>query len=275
MEDTDLLGIRDFAKYVGTKQSILRHYDSIGLFKPIHRGKNGYRYYSPLQVTTFNMVKVLCTLKTSLRDITALQRNRTPESILDHLEKQEAKFDAEMYRLHESYAITHMYRRLIREALSVDENMIIEKQMPEAPVFIGNENEYNGTKSYFKAFTAFCQYAQKSNINLSYPIGAIFADIDVFTKRSAMPNYFFSTDPRGLKRIAAGHYLIAYTRGYYGSMNDLSARISEYANERNLCFDGPVYSLYLLDEVSIHNPDSYMARISVRLKTPERTRQRN
>jgi len=266
MNETDLLSIREFADYVGVRQSILRHYDRIGLFSPIHRGENGYRYYSPLQITSFNMVNVLCDLKTALREITHLQRSRTPESILEHLEKQEEKFDEEMRQLQESYSIAHVYRRLIKEALAVDQNAIVEKYMPERTIFMGAENKFKDNASFFSDFIAFSKYARKRGVNLSYPVGAMFTDMDVFAERPSMPNYFYSTDPHGSVKKEAGNYLIAYTHGYYGEVNDIADRIIEYAKQHRLSFNGPVYSLYLLDEVSMFDPEKYMARICVQVK---------
>jgi len=266
MNETDLLSIREFAEYVGVRQSILRHYDSIGLFSPIHRGDNGYRYYSPLQITSFNMVNVLCDLKTSLREISDLQHSRTPESILEHLENQEEKFDEEMRRLQESYSIAHIYRRLIKEALSVDQNAVIEKYLPERTIFMGAENKFKDNSSFYSDFIAFSKYARKRGVNLSYPVGAMFTDINIFAERPSMPNFFYSTDPQGSAKRAAGNYLIAYTNGYYGEVNDIAERMIKYAKQNRLNFNGPVYSLYLLDEVSMFDPEKYLARIFVQVK---------
>jgi len=266
MNKTDLLGIKEFAEYVGVRQSILRHYDGIGLFSPVYRGANGYRYYSPMQITAFNMVNVLCDLKTSLREISDLRRSRRPESILDHLEKQEEKFDAEMRRLQESYSIAHIYRRLIKEALAADKNTVVEKYMPESKIFIGNENMFDGTGLFFRDFITFSQEARERGINLSYPVGAMFTDMDVFTQRPSMPNFFYSTDPRGIVKQEAGAYLTAYSQGYYGEVCGVAERMAEYAKKNRVSFQGPVYSLYLLDEVSVPDSGEYLARICVRIK---------
>ena len=267
MEKSELLSITDFAKYIGVRQSVLRHYDEIGLFSPAVRGENGYRYYSPLQITAFNMINVLSGLRTVLREIADLRSKRTPQSILAHVEKQEAKFDAEMRQLHESYSIAHMYRRMINEALTADEKDVIEQDMPEIPIFTGPENKFEGTDTFYKDFVAFCQYAQTRNINLSYPVAALFHNMDSFAQHPSRPNFFYSLDPHGCDKKEAGRYLVAYTRGSYGNMNDIAERIMQYAQERKLYPEGHVHCTYLLDEVSTVNPDEYMARVCVRVRT--------
>ncbi|MDR1410172.1 MAG: MerR family transcriptional regulator [Oscillospiraceae bacterium] len=266
MDPTELLSIHDFAEYTGMKQSILRHYDDIDLFSPIFRAENGYRYYAPTQIITLNMVSVLCDLRTVLREISELQRDRNPEAILEHLENQEEKFDLEMRRLQESYAISHMYRRLIRTGLSADEKAITECDMPEIPIYVGSETKFEKTTLFYKDFITFCQEARKKNINLSYPIGGGYHNMDLFFQAPAQPQFFFSMDPHGCRQKEAGHYLIGYTRGYYGEMGDLPDRLAAYAKEHNLIFNGPAYILYVLDEVSIKDPDQYLGQISVQVK---------
>ena len=274
MKKSDLMTIKEFAQCVGVKQSVLRYYDDIGLFRPTKYGESGYRYYSPFQITAFNMVSVLCGLRTKLKEIGDLQRNRTPETILEHLEKQEEKFDSEMHRLQESYAIAHAYRWMIKEALAVDENIVTERYMPEKPIFIGPETQFEETTNFFDDFLMFYKYSRSKSINLSYPVGAMFNDMDTFKLRPSMPNHFYSTDPRGSVKKEEGRYLIAYTRGYYGKTNDIPEKMAEYTADHGLDFDGPVYSLYLLDEVSVLDPDQYLAQICVRV-TKKRRRNRH
>jgi effector-binding domain-containing protein len=60
-----------------------------------------------------------------------------------------------------------------------------------------------------------------------------------------------------------GKYLIGYKKGYYGENGDLPQRMVAYAEEHELVIKGPVCTVYLLDEVSMIDPDQYVARISV------------
>jgi DNA-binding transcriptional MerR regulator/effector-binding domain-containing protein len=266
MEESTLLPIREFSEYTGVKQTILRHYDEIGLFVPIQRGENGYRYYSPMQIVALNMVMVMSDLRTSLREIVGLERNRSPERMLEHLQTQEEKLDSELRRLQEAYTIAHTYRRLIREALEADENAVVEREIPAFSMRMGPKNSFEGTETFYKDFTAFCQYARQYKINLSYPIGGLFESMDAFLEKPSQPAYFFSLEPHGVQQKDSGRYLVAYTRGYYGAVNDVRERITAYAQEHKLeCF-GPVYVIYVLDEISVGDPDQYLARVCVQVK---------
>ncbi len=46
--------IGDFAKACGTKISVLRHYDKLGLLKPVYIDRfTEYRYYDSSQIAVF------------------------------------------------------------------------------------------------------------------------------------------------------------------------------------------------------------------------------
>ena len=60
MKTNRFLTAGEFAKITGTTKHTLFHYDKIGLLPPDHRADNGYRYYSPEQLETFD---VICTLR--------------------------------------------------------------------------------------------------------------------------------------------------------------------------------------------------------------------
>jgi effector-binding domain-containing protein len=90
---------------------------------------------------------------------------------------------------------------------------------------------------------------------------------------------FFSHDPNGDETIAGGLYLTGYTRGYYGRTNGLPGRMVEYADRKGLIFTGSVYNTYLLDELSMADPEQYLLQVSasvseVRRDPPDRIRRR-
>ncbi|MDR0917085.1 MAG: MerR family DNA-binding transcriptional regulator [Oscillospiraceae bacterium] len=263
MNGTDLLSIKAFAELTGMNQSTLRYYDKIGLFSPVKRGENGYRYYSPQQTVTVNLVNVLNDLQTSLKDIGEQEKSRTPESILELLTKQETKFDNEMRRLHLAYSITHVFRNLIQEGIAANEYEISDVKSDALPLILGAINDFSENRFFYETFIRFCQEAKSNRVNLSYPVGGFFNSIDDFVSESSQPARFFSLDPAGLEEKAAGRYLVGYTRGYYGEMGDVGQRLLAYAEEHKLSFTGPLYVIYLHDEISEKDTSRYLAQVSV------------
>ena len=263
MKETDLLSIKKFAEFSGIKQSVLRYYDEIGLFSPIHRGENGYRYYSPQQLITVKQINVLSNLRTSLKDISELEKKRSPKNVLDLLIKQESKFDLEMHQLQVAYSITHMFRKLIQTGLSANEHEISDCEMNSVPIIMGPINDFGNNQFFYETFIQFCQNSKNIRINLSYPVGGYFETINDFIKEPSRPTRFFSLDPSGYDEKHAGRYLVGYSRGYYGHMGNSPERLIEYAKQHNLVFNGPLYVIYLHDQISIKEPSQYLAQFSI------------
>ena len=94
----DFLSIKEFAELVGMTVVTLRHYDNKGVFPPAKRGvefENRYRYYSPTQITTVKMIRVLTEIGVPLKEIKALAQNRTPEKILKLFRKHKDRVACE------------------------------------------------------------------------------------------------------------------------------------------------------------------------------------
>ncbi|MBQ3520331.1 MAG: MerR family transcriptional regulator, partial [Firmicutes bacterium] len=78
----------EFAKLCGVKKQTLFHYDQIGILKPEIIGSNGYRYYSYLQLDTYNTIAMLKELDMPLSKIKEYLNSRTPEAFIELLNEQ-------------------------------------------------------------------------------------------------------------------------------------------------------------------------------------------
>jgi glutamyl/glutaminyl-tRNA synthetase len=87
-----------------------------------------------------------------------------------------------------------------------------------------------------------------------------------FEKKPHQPTRFFSLDVNGKEVISSGKYMIGYTRGDYGQTNDLPERMREHAKKHNLTIFGPVYNIYLIDEISESDPNNYLLEVSVAVR---------
>jgi hypothetical protein len=103
----------------------------------------------------------------------------------------------------------------------------------------------------------------EQHINLSFPVGGYWDDMSRFLAEPSRPDHFFSIDPTGTHNRKAGDYLIGFARGYYSEMGDLPKRMAAYAKEHSLSFSGPVYTMYLHEEISTQDPSQYLAQSCV------------
>ncbi|MCL2461769.1 MAG: MerR family transcriptional regulator [Defluviitaleaceae bacterium] len=267
MRETTMLSIKDFSDLTRKSPTTLRYYDEIGLLIPAARGENNYRYYAPRQIMTVNFINVMAELGVPLSKIKEIIDSRTPRSIMELLETQEDMLDAELNKLRTTYSILHAFRKNILTGLSADENFIGVIELDEARLIEGPPNDFKDSETYYFAFINLYDSAGEYRINPSYPVGGIHDSMESFLKSPSKPDRFYSADPYGVVRRPAGKYLVGYQRGYYGQFDELPGKLEAYANENGLVCEGPVYSRYLLNEVSVAVPDNYLAQVMVRVDT--------
>ncbi|MDR1693087.1 MAG: MerR family transcriptional regulator [Oscillospiraceae bacterium] len=266
----EFLTIKEFAKLSGIEQTTLRYWDEIGLFSPAKRNPdNLYRYYSPKQIIAVNFITVLSSLNIPLKTIGAIESDRSPEKIMELIEQQERRLDMEMQRLRECYSVMHTRLELIRNGLRLEkgvpagETQIMVTTLEERNYLLGPLTGFTEGETFIEPFMRFCRQAKELRINLSYPIGGFHSDIKHFYQSPGQPERFFSLDPTGNRQIEQGRYLVGYCRGNYGEMGDLPLRMAAYAEEHSLTLKGPVYALYLHDEISLKDVSKYLAKVSI------------
>ena len=280
--DKDFMTIKEFAEFTGITKAALRHYDSKGIFVPEKRGidfNNKYRYYSPVQITMVKMVRVLTEIGVPLKTIKELEKNRTPEKLLKILNWNKDKLADEARYLEEIYSVIGTFIDLINEGLSVTETDISISEMPERQLILGGINDFSGHTSFFEEFIRFYNTPHDPRLNPSYPVGGYWSSMAAFLDSPSLPMRFFSFDPKGHEHMPSGLYLNGYTRGYYGQTSDLPKRMEAFSEKNHLVFTGPVYNIYLFDEISIANPEQYLLQVSAavsetRLNPSHRPRKR-
>ncbi|MCL2487816.1 MAG: MerR family transcriptional regulator [Oscillospiraceae bacterium] len=286
----DYLSVKEFSRISSIETSTLRYWDEIGLFSPAWRDpETNYRYYSPEQIIGVNFINVMSALHVPLKTIGDIESDRNPEKIVRLIEQQEKALDMQMRRLRECYSVIHTRREMINygmkvlegfravdgirldsdsadeieNAVWVDLNRIAVLRREDSAYIAGPRTRFKKGGGFFEPFMNFCNYAEELRINLNFPIGGLHDDMESFCQTPGEPHHFISMDPTGNRNREAGDYLIGFHRGYYGEFGNLPARMAAYVKRHKLNCSGPVYSLYLHDEVCIKKPDQYLAQVCV------------
>ncbi len=261
----ETLSIKEFAKLSGIGTTTLRYWDDIGLFSPEKRDPDtGYRYYSPWQVIAVNFVTVLRNLGVPLKTISEVEAKRSPESIMDLIEHQEYQLDKEIRRLQEAHSVIRTRRELIRLGQNVDASKIAVVEQPERAIILGPINKnFVEFDAFYTPFIDFCNRAAELRINIDYPIGGYHETAESFLANPSEPERFFSLDPSGNQERAAGEYLTGFVHGYYGEFGDMPQRMTAYAEEHGYLCTGPVYVIYLYDEISARDSSQYLSQICI------------
>ncbi len=275
----DLLTIHEFSKLSGVQSSTLRYWDKIGLFTPVKRDlENNYRYYSFDQIVASNFITVLSNLNVPLKTIIEMGDKRTPEQIIRILEQQEKQLVMDLHRLQECFSVIHTRRELINKSLRVmdgfyatddesseDKIKIAVRRQKELAFIKGRKNKFTVGETFYRSFMEFCNESdtKEMRVNLSFPIGGYYKNLETFHSAPGVPQHFISIDPTGQSCRPSGEYLTGYTRGYFGQFGDLPSRLVAYAQKHSLKCTGPVYAVYMQDEVCRSDPSQYLVQVTV------------
>lgn len=262
-----LLSIKEFSQLCGIEQTTLRYWDDIGLFSPaVHNAANGYRLYAPDQMISINFIKLLSSFNIPLKVIARIGKNRSPETMLQLIEQHELVLDTELERLHRIYSTIHTLRALIKEGLDADSGALTVRDMAPLPIIMGPPNAFKEERTFHRTFMRYCKQAKENFVDLNNPIGGCFDSMERFLESDSTPSRFFSVDPKGRETRPGGRCLVGYTRGYYGQMGNLPQRMSTFAAENKLALAGPVYVLYLHNEICMEKHDDYLAQVCVTVR---------
>jgi DNA-binding transcriptional MerR regulator len=254
----------NFSHFSGVSQSTLRYYDEIGLLPPASRGENNYRYYLPFQLITLKFIEVLSELGVPLSVIKELSGHRTPRGIIELLNRQQTVLDRRFHELRTLYSIIHTVNGNIEDGMAAKDKEISVKYFEPAVMLLGKPNDYSNERTYFDAFIDFCDTAEENRINLKFPIGGYYRDINSFRDSTGKPDRFFSQDPMGNVARISGNYIVAYVTGYYSlSDSGLADRIENHARERNLECTGPVFSSFIINEICMPEQKNFVSRTMV------------
>ena len=264
--------VNEFAKLSGVEASTLRYWDSIGLFSPVMRDPdNNYRHYSLAQITALNFVATCRDIGIPLETIAELRKKRNPEDFLRLLERKERDIDMELHMLQERSAIIHAKQVFIRYGMYVDETQVSVVQRGEDwAAVLWPRNVYKDGDTFLEPLTDFVNQADEHRINLGFPIGGRYDDMESFVESPGRPDNFFSLDPTGVNTRKHGEYMVGYTRGYYGELGDLPERLVRYSEENGLKTVGHVYLTYLHDEACYDEPDNYLGQVMVAVTRSKR-----
>ena len=198
-----------------------------------------------------------------IRQISSIQKNRTPELMFKVFSDKEQTLEVELLNLERSYNVVRTLKRMIQIGLTSDETNVETRFIDELPIVIGPFNDFKDADSFYEPFLSFCSEAKQYRIDLRLPVGGMFEDFDVFCSSPSTPTWFFSVDPKGLDKRPAGKYLSAFQRGYYGETGDIVERMKKYLFEHELIPIGPVYNIFVFDELSIDDPHNYLFHATV------------
>ena len=266
-EHKKLLSVKEFAALTGLEESTLRYWDRIGVFQPsLRHEENNYRLYSLDQVISVNYITALSSLRVPLKMISQAGGARDPQKIISLLNRQEFEIDKELLLLQEIHSTIHILREMFQQGMEATPGEIGVRHLDKLEIVIGPPASFEEGELFYGGFAEYCRQAKYSRVNVVNPIGGYYDSMDHYIEDAVLPQRFFSIAPTGCDCRPEGDYLVGYVQGYYGQWDGLPGRMATYAEENSLECTGPVYAIWLLDEICVPDPAQYLAQVSVRVR---------
>ena len=255
-----------FAKLHEVNKRTLHYYDDIGLFCPLTKEENGYRYYDISQSIDFEYISMLKELNMSIKEIEMYRKQPTPDNFLKIADTKEQELDKEIRKLKNIKRILQAKKEQIVFCESLQEQEIRVEECKSERIL---------TFSY--DFSEDDIYQIFSPLKSTWGIEQIRMGIGSFISLDNVYNMNF-TKYDGIYTIALnnksvsnsfikpkGRYLCGYQKGTWDKLPEMYQKILDYSKKHDLKLTGYAYEVGLNDFV-ISNPDDYITKIMIKIE---------
>jgi DNA-binding transcriptional MerR regulator len=262
---TEALTIGDFSKMTHLSVKTLHHYHEVGLLKPAEVDRHtGYRYYSPEQVPTAQVIRRLRDLEMPVTDVKAVlaasdaaTRNALIAEHLDRLETQLARTQGAVESL----------RRLLQRPET--ERSVGHRSVPAVPaVGIQEVVDRADVLAWWQgALGELHAIVGAQNLPTTGPAGGLFAG-DLYQHDRGQATVFIpvgdTVHPIGRVVplvVPAAELAIAVHQGSLADVDITYGALGSYATTHEISVEGPLREYYVHDLYDTPNPDEWETEI--------------
>ncbi len=252
----DKLSIGEFARLRNITTETLRHYDRIGLLKPIEVDKKtGYRYYSILQEEKLGTIKELRQLEMNIDEIKSYFDNRNLKQSLNILKDKQSQLKKkirELQQLEESISEKIQHLEEISQVSNLEDIFIKEIQEREIVTFakpIRNDIDLSYAFPELES-----TLKEISPIVGSNRIGLIINQENFELNRSSKSVILFllikdkeNIVGRHIRKIPKGMYACKYYRGNIWNVDEGLKKMAEYIKKEGYKICGDILQIVQID----------------------------
>lgn len=254
-----------FAKLHEVNKRTLHYYDEIGLFHPLAKGDNGYRYYDVSQSIDFEYIRMLKELNMSIEEIETYRKNPTSADFLKIVNEKEKEIDKQVQKLKDIKTVMQNKKEQIIFCETLQEQEIrIEECKSDRLLVYPYDFLYDDISQIFyylkdiwgieqirMGMGSFILLDNVYKMNFDKYEG-IYA---IALNKKSIANSFIRPQ---------GKYLCGYQKGKWDKLPSLYRQMLDYAHENNLHLTGYAYEVGLNDFV-ISNEADYITKIMIKI----------
>lgn len=273
----DFLKISEFAALSGISRKLLIFYDNHGILQPSKIDpENGYRYYSYRQIDTASVIVSFREAGMSLESIRDYIGTRSPQKLLEQLERQEESLEQQIQRLQKIRSMVASRMEQTKHGLQVDAEKISVELRPEENLFLGPElpDDYklSGGWNYLPDFYAGCA---SHEIQFGFTVGTMVNYDKLQNHLWSKPSNYYYRLPQNqypaFYQKPQGYYIVGTEYTDYGHTDTLYRKLFDYVEEHHLKICGNAYEEYLIDEIGEKDPSAYLLQIAIQVVKPLQT----
>nr|WP_294463970.1 MerR family transcriptional regulator [uncultured Sellimonas sp.] len=266
-----VLTISELAKLRNTTSETLRHYDRIGLLKPVYVSDGGHRYYSIRQYEKLGTILELKEIGMTLGEIKEYFDNRNLRKSYEMLKSYQERFEK---HLEEQIRINEiMLKKLefVRGLFSLPEmERIFEKEFPvRHMITLGRES--GDREEHAMAFTKLEGSLEEKIPILATDRMGVFADQRILIPSDemipAVPMVLVDPEKEGSKyvrEIQAGKYVcMMYKNGLLEKYHPSFEKIKQYLYQKHYRICGPILQVYIVDATLTNEEEEKVLEIQV------------
>lgn len=263
----EIISITEMARLRNISTETLRHYDRIGLLKPVYVDPNtGYRYYSVTQYEKIGTIRELKSLGMSLNEIKEYFSNRNIESSRKLLRQQKEKIDQQINSLIELRQEINQkidFLDVIRST-DLDEEIRIKHIEARRYIFFDRTVSNDVELSYdaVRLEEALDRNASRMPIFATNRYGGLISKADILKKKRPLSakmiiRYEGERDVKECNTIEApeGDYLCMFYVGNFWNREKSIDKIMEYIRANNLKLIGDILQMQWVDFAITDNLD--------------------
>ena len=261
----------EFAKLCGTTRETLRHYDSMGLLCPEHRGENHYGYYTAGQFFDFDLIDTLKETGCSLKEIQEFLRHHTTDHFVEFLKEKEKQLEetqeklARMQRFLKSTVETTEYALHTAHGeprlMHCPEEYLIALEVPEGERLTLVEM-IDRMKDHF-------EYLYKRHLGEEYQMGSVVLR-ETLLSGQYFDSYFYTkilerVENERLMIKPEGDYVVMLYKGPFREIDQAYECMLQFIKEEKLSVCGNSYEYNLVTHLATEDSRDYITQISIQV----------
>jgi DNA-binding transcriptional MerR regulator len=272
MKDKEYFSTGEFAKLANVSKQTLIYYDKSGVFSPVYKDKNNFRYYSLSQFEALDTLISFKEIGVPLKEIKAYLSDKDIESLAELLKKKNEVIKNQINKLR------HISNKIENKSLKLEK--AIKQQLIEEPYFkrcdptyiltsIVESDDYKKIMGKIIEFINHCK--NKGEFDNGNPIGGIIKKEDIlnekFNKIKAVYIIIDSktiTDDETVK--PKGIYACINHRGSYDTTHISYKKLIDFIEKSGYEIIGDAYENELIGYLSAKSQEKYLIELSIQVQ---------